>query len=320
MLTTNSIARQALCSFRGARTVRPVLPSARSLHASPPVMKRKRVEEVEDLFGEEFEVVDASATPIAAEASMETSSSSTAGRVKRVLNPEEREYRLSRMVEFMKPRLGRKPEVKTPQIRHGTWVECLQMARTKEQLEGIVELLPKWKESGHKFKSGFAESFVQRCQELDASQLALTVFGNYSKYNVSLTLPAARRLLHSLHSKHSIQDLMTASALYAIYDLPPVNQDFVSCAIIVAACLRKNTAHSNVIAEALIPSLRQMKLETRIDKQDTYNRENVWLRSAISEINGTLCTRGKERIGRIKPLKPTSDLQKSNPEEATVTV
>jgi hypothetical protein len=135
-------------------------------------------------------------------------------------------------------------------------------------------------------------SFTGRCEELGAQSLALQVFGNYARFNVSLDLVSGRQLLHSLSRAFPIEDVMTASALFNLYGIPPVSQDLVSCSIIVQACLRHNSPHSNAIAEALIPHLRQLKEKTPVDVKDTYHRENVWVQRAIEQIDAQLSERG----------------------------
>jgi hypothetical protein len=80
--------------------------------------------------------------------------------------------------------------------------------------------------------------FIGRCEELTCPRLALQVFGDHSKYVLSLSLPAARHLLHSLHSDHPVQYTIAASALYKVYGLRPVSTDLISCALLASACLK----------------------------------------------------------------------------------
>jgi hypothetical protein len=128
------------------------------------VMKKKRgaAAEVEDMF-EEFEIVDesiktkAGTTPDAPAAS--TSAQASEG--KRRLTPQERQAQFSEVMAFVKPRLGRKPEITGNYARDASWLRLLQLATTKEQLQEVVELTPQWKESGRKFNSSFATAFVR---------------------------------------------------------------------------------------------------------------------------------------------------------------
>jgi hypothetical protein len=112
------------------------------------------------------------------------------------------------------------------------------LASTEEQLNQVAELLPKWKDSRREFGPEIGEAFVRRCEELTCPRLALQVFGDHSKYALPLSLPAARHLLHSLHSKHPVQYTIAASALYRVYNLPPVSTDLVSCSLLASACLK----------------------------------------------------------------------------------
>ncbi|KAH6908822.1 hypothetical protein BKA70DRAFT_1188665 [Coprinopsis sp. MPI-PUGE-AT-0042] len=273
-----TVTRHFARSARRTVLTRPVS-QARLLHVTSPVMKKKRgaATEMEDMF-EEFEIVDESIkakpepTP-----SAPTATSALASEGKRKLMPQERQAQFSEIMGFVKPRLGRKPEITGNYARDASWLRLLQLATTKEQLQEVVDLMPLWKESGRKFNSTFSAAFVRRCKELGAQPLALQVFGNYAKYNASLDLASGRQLLHSRSRAFPIEDVMTASALFNLYGIPPVSQDLVSCSIIVQACLRHNSPHSNAIAEALIPHLRQLKEKTPVDVNDTYHRENVWV-------------------------------------------
>jgi hypothetical protein len=112
------------------------------------------------------------------------------------------------------------------------------LASTEQQLAQVAELFPKWKDARREFAPAIAEAFVRRCEELACPRLALQVFGDHSKYALPLSLPAARHLLHSLHSKHPVQCAIAASALYRLYDLPPVSTDLVSCSLLTSACLK----------------------------------------------------------------------------------
>ena len=122
-------------------------------------------------------------------------------------------------------------------------------------------------------------AFIARCDNLKCPTLALQVFGSYAKYALPLTLPAARHLLYSLNMHGSLSDVMTASALYHVYNLPPVAEDVTSCAIVLNATLKnaqnastpatndegattplapKQHAASLQIASGLLPSLQTL--------------------------------------------------------------
>lgn len=297
----SAVARQAARNVRRTIQTRPG-PQARLLHMTSPVMKKKRgaAADVEDMF-DEFEIVDESikTKPEVTSEAPASSTSAQASEGKRKLTLEERQVQFSQIMDFVKPRLGRKPEITGTYARNASWLRLLQLATTKEQLQEIVELMPRWKESGRKFDSTFSAAFVRRCEELQAQPLALEVFGNYAKYNVALDVASGRQLLHSLSRAFPIEDVMTASAFFNLYGLPPVSQDLVSCSIIVQACLHNNSPHSNAIAEALISHLRQLKEKTPVDVKDTYHRENVWVQRAVEQIDAKLTERGD-----IPPLGP----------------
>ncbi len=58
---------------------------------------------------------------------------------------------------FVSPRLGKKPEVKTPRVRKSAWTHLVGLASTQDQLEKVVELLPKWKDMGCEFGDKFGD-------------------------------------------------------------------------------------------------------------------------------------------------------------------
>lgn len=196
---------------------------------------------------------------------------------KQKLVPEERLSQFNRNLEFLAPRIGRRPALKLPLVRKSTWVQLIQLATTEEQMVKVVDLLPGWKEAGKQFDAKFSDPFVRefyiplpcfrffhmcswtlgRCEELSCPLLALQVFGNYSKYNVPLTLAGARQLMHSLHAS-PIENAITVSALYNVYNITPVAQDLPSCSMLMAACYRHGLKDSLKIGNAFVPYLEQL--------------------------------------------------------------
>ena len=78
------------------------------------------------------------------------------------LSPEVKLERFNRIVEFVTPRLGRKPAVKTPEVRKSAWVHLVGLSTTEEQLEKVTNMFPGWKESGHQFDPRFSELFIRK--------------------------------------------------------------------------------------------------------------------------------------------------------------
>lgn len=130
---------------------------------------------IEDLFGD----VDTAEVPAkpdvdtrssAADASVASSSTvPTAGmsgkrhtKTAKKLSPEARLERFNQIVEFVTPRLGRKPAVKTPGIRKSAWVHLVGLATTEEQLEKVADMFPGWKDLGNEFDPRFSELFVRK--------------------------------------------------------------------------------------------------------------------------------------------------------------
>ncbi|KAF9456964.1 hypothetical protein BDZ94DRAFT_1274410 [Collybia nuda] len=162
-------------------------------------------------------------------------------------------------------------------------------------------MFPGWKESGNAFDGALSELFVRRCEELSCPLLALKVFGNFSKYNLPLTLPGAQLLMHSLHVEHPIETVITTSALYNTYNLRPVAQDLASCAMFVAACFKHNSKDSIKVANALVPHLQAMLGKVRAlpvstnSTEKALNKPNVWIKWALKKVDKALFVRNGQR-------------------------
>jgi len=201
-------------------------------------------------------------------------------------------------LDFVKPRLGRKPEIQLPQVRNSAWTNLVDLATTEDQLRELAQLFPAWSASGRKFESHFSELFVRRCEQLSCPLLALDVFGNYAKYNLKLTLPGARQLLHSLHVEHPIDKVIAASALYSVYSLTPIAHDLISCSMLVSACFKHNSKDSLKVATALVPHLERMVGETRPSAENstpTVNGPQVWLQWTLKRIDKALAVQNNSR-------------------------
>ncbi|KAG6897485.1 hypothetical protein C0992_001090 [Termitomyces sp. T32_za158] len=277
------VARRAAFNFR----ISYAGCSRRTLHATPIVLKKKAAAvEIEDLFSDNavedlispVSVVQNKAssgvTEAAAKLTPEASSSNASSVVEakekkpRRLSNQERLERFNNIISFVTPRLGRKQILKMPMVRNAAWHNLVQLAKTEQQLKTLVELFPGWIEAGRKFNGSFSELFVRRCEELHCPLLALEVYGNFAKYNVPLTLPGARQLLHSLHQKHSIEAVLTAASLYDVYSLPSVSEDLVSASLVASACFQHNTEHSLSIAGVLVPQIKHMLTRKQPEPKD----------------------------------------------------
>ncbi|TFK33404.1 hypothetical protein BDQ12DRAFT_715881 [Crucibulum laeve] len=298
-------------------------PARRTIHITPIAQRKKEKVVVEDLFGDEggFEELiksqptsTASKTagePIASTSSFGSDGTVNAAAVKKEyqpqpqvrikLSPEKRAKKFEEIIKFVKPRLGRKPEVTAPRVRNSAWVNLIGLAANEGQLKRVVDLFPGWKESGREFNDQISEDFVRRCEELSCPLLALEVFGDFSKYNLRLTLPGARQLIHSLQNQHPLEKVMAVTALYSVYQLPPISGDLISCAMVISACFKHGSNDSIVVGKALLPALHQMlnqqeplpvskkPLEKSLDKPRT------WLRGALKRVDETLLTMNGEK-------------------------
>ncbi|GBE85250.1 hypothetical protein SCP_0704370 [Sparassis crispa] len=221
------------------------------------------------------------------------------------LSPEARLTRFNDTRKFVSDRIGRKPAVKVPQVRNATWQHLFGLATTKEQMEGIVEMFPLWRDSKRKFNPQNVELFVRRCEELKCPTLALQVFSDHPKYGFDLSsLTAARRLLHSLHVEHPLQYTITLSALFRVYKLPVVSSDLLSCAMLTSACFKHGTHQSLAIASEMVPHLMTLleKVEPEtmqlpresMERAKESGKEKAWLAWTLNKIEKALQTKGQD--------------------------
>lgn len=133
--------------------------------------------DIEDLFGDDvaFEsdlftepdktIIQKDATTTAKTSSTSTGSikgSSTAKRhVSAPKDPLKRSAMLNKHIFFMKPRLGSSPSKIHPRIRSRTWLTMIQLAKNREDMMKVVDLIPILHEGGGALPSFFAEEFVR---------------------------------------------------------------------------------------------------------------------------------------------------------------
>ncbi|KAI6132401.1 hypothetical protein EDD16DRAFT_1532477 [Pisolithus croceorrhizus] len=204
-----------------------------------------------------------------------------------------RERQFSDLVQFVADRTGRKPVNTKGQVRQSAWLRLFQLAWKPEHLELVSEMFPRWRDTGKSFRPVHAEMFARRCEELKCPLLALKVFGDHSKYGFGLnSLPAGRQLIHSLYGKYPLEKTMTAASLYGLYGLPAVGNDFVSCAMLYAACVRSRDPHAQVVAESLKHQLTKQTAQAeevkepkdRILRAQHNMKPTLWLAQAIRQI------------------------------------
>ncbi|KAK7020511.1 UDG domain-containing protein [Favolaschia claudopus] len=225
------------------------------------------------------------------------------------LTPGQRLHKFNLLAGWTKPRIGRHPTKKSPLVRRTVFPQLIQLSTTPEHLQKISELMVTWKEGrlgtqgkarfgpdgkpkgAHPFSESTSELFARRCEELGVPEHALMVYGEFAKYALPLTLPAARRLLHGLIAKgRPSTDITTAASLYESHGLPPIAQDMPSCALLLSACLRTlETAQGNerlrtrALTLSLIDSL-QSELQNTPPMPASRNVQEKTLRRWLKDI------------------------------------
>lgn len=276
-----------------------------------PVVQKKKIADFEDLFADEGEIL--SEVPEELKTPLPVASTSDA-----MPASARRQAKFDELLAFMKPRLGKTPSKKLPLIRTSAWSDLFSLATTKEQMEAIVELMPQWQATGRVFKDSNSELFIRRCEQLDCPQLALTVFGDYAKYNMPLTLTGANQLLHSLHLNHPIETLVTAAALYPVYGLPPAGTVLTSASLLAAAYVRVHEQKDAARKEQPEGRNTLLELRTGLDaligkhgslkkirkRMDSRNRESVWTRWSLDKVDKALVLTTGEGLSKHRKVSP----------------
>lgn len=193
-------------------------------------------------------------------------------------------------VEFMKPRLGHKPDIRHPPIRKSTWIRTLALCQTEEQLRKVMQMIPLWRDMGLNFDSTFSHAFIStspnadfshfadlplsgRCLYLDKPEYALELFGDFGKYNVPLTVDGAREMLSATYNKQSIGFIITITRLFNVYKLGHVKNDYPCCAMVIAACLKSKRKDAMTLADSLLPHLKNMVEASVLPKMQETSRK-----------------------------------------------
>jgi len=188
-----------------------------------------------------------------------------------------------------------------PQIRSSAWIYLFDLATCPEQLERTSGKFSQFIESGRQFRDQHVTAFVRRCTELHCPQLALAVFNQRPAYRMDLTLPAARRLLYSLHEECQLSDVVTLAALFPMYNLPALSSDPISCALLISACLRE--VHNSgsepawTVATTLLSPFQQLLAQTPpmpVSVETNRFQENYWMKYAMLNIFDSFIVRGDD--------------------------
>ena len=178
----------------------------------------------------------------------------------------------------------------------------------------VVDLIPMLHEGGGALPNLFAEEFVRewyiptkfvllsklshiynktsfffsgRCEQLGCQALALDVFGNYAKYNITLTPNAGRWLIHSIHVLHPLKDLLIAASLFSVYNIS-LAEDLVSASMFTAACFKHDTPQSRAAANVLLPKIKTMVEEKKLTMPVSdveMKRQLKWVDWSLKKIN-----------------------------------
>ncbi|KIK89809.1 hypothetical protein PAXRUDRAFT_831758 [Paxillus rubicundulus Ve08.2h10] len=258
----------------------------RQIHVSPPATS-PRVDD--DLFSDEPETRDQF------QKAPQTNPLSS-----KFPNPRERKF--NELLQFVSDRTGQVKVVKAGQVRSTVWLRLFQLATKAEHLESVVEIIPKWRESGKSFSALEAEMFVRRCEELKCPLLALKVFGDHPKYGFSLSsFFAARNLLHSLYGEYPVENTIAAASLFGVYKLPSVTSDPVCSAMLYAACIRSKNKNAALLGRDLRLRLKELLEKTKPFAEPKGSmvralystKPNIWLLEALRDIKETKREQGR---------------------------
>ncbi|KAG6838778.1 hypothetical protein C0991_008514, partial [Blastosporella zonata] len=228
------------------------------------------------------------------------------------LSDKARAAQFAKIVAFITPRIGRHPTLKMPMVRNSAWVHLVQLSTGEQQLDQVSGMFPGWVAAGNKFDHAFSELFVRaypppstlvltlltcvtgRCEELKCPLVALKVYGDFPKYSLPLSLPAARQLLHSLHTKYPLENVMTAASLYDVYKLPAVSEDLVSASLVAAACFKHNSKASRSVGMVIAPQIKKLLKTVQLPTEETKKKEtpvtfaekpSIWAKWALKKVD-----------------------------------
>ncbi|KAF5387509.1 hypothetical protein D9757_006534 [Collybiopsis confluens] len=280
--------------------------------------KKTAKAEIEELFSEsqeDFLSPSSTGNLPAAVAVAEGSTSENVPPRRKRLEPADRHKRFEELYQKLLPHLNSdvKERRKLRPIRYTVWTHLVDLAQNEEELQRVVDLAPKWKDVHRsvKDKGGlekqWGELIVRQAESLGCPQVALEMFSNHAKYQIPLSLPAARHLLHSLHQTNPLQDVMTAVALYGVYNLKPVSNDLVSLGLVCRA-----------LSNQIYP----------LQKPPAPKSEPVNSSSAVEESAGEASSESTQKRNRnLKPTKQVFEaliqslqslLSSTNPESYTL--
>ena len=80
----------------------------------------------------------------------------------RKLSPEKLAERFEATVNYMEPRMGRKPSVVHPLVRKRAFFTLLDFARSEEHMRKIMELIPRFREARGDLHPDFAVDFTRK--------------------------------------------------------------------------------------------------------------------------------------------------------------
>ncbi|TFY69707.1 hypothetical protein EVG20_g3042 [Dentipellis fragilis] len=305
-LLSARICRSALLSQHRA--------TARTLHVSARIGPKKSRQAAIDFDGDELfpsssepdeffptrpSTAQTTSTPSPADSTTHATDS-------KKLDPATRAARFEELYTFVSSRIGRTPAVKDAlQVRNTAWAHLFGLATEPAQLERVANIFSDWKESGRVFSDKHIEAFVRRCEELHCPELALRVFSDRPRYGLDLATPrAARRLLHALHQEHPLQQSVTLAALCALYRLPPLTADPVSCAMLTAACLRAAappTTTSTTPATSVITTAAERRAARKVaggfagpERAREDVKERLWGKWALKKVERALVKQGAD--------------------------
>ncbi|KAI0747812.1 hypothetical protein C8Q80DRAFT_1219236 [Daedaleopsis nitida] len=264
MASVSATFRHALRRSLTSHATRPspTLWHARALHSTPVVLKKKgkgSASEADDLFGESEadseELFPSSSGDLFTDARPSKSSSSSVSASSTQPIPPHRpsvplprsvgsEPRFEEMIKVLHAYLVDKSTTTIP--RSTMWLHIINVAASREHLERVAELFPKWRDVKRPFPPHTADHFAKRCERLRCPELALKIFSDHPKYGLDLTFDAARVVLHGLQaSRPRLQS-------------PPVTSDLLCTTMLLRALNKDGSEESLTVARTLVPALEKL--------------------------------------------------------------
>jgi hypothetical protein len=200
-----------------------------------------------------------------------------------ISSPKERAALFAARLQYVADRLGPKPAAgEASKLRSTAWAALLDISSSREDMEKIVALMPKWAASKRPWPASTVTQFLgrslrrahtrmpltprtDRCYQFKCADLALRVLNEPQTYGIAVpSLDAGADVICAAVRRSAPADARVLAGVVGLLGvmrvqrLPPPASALVPCAAFLRALVdpRMRTPASERVARALLPALR----------------------------------------------------------------